>query len=168
VANPIYIATLGTVGDPSTRDWNNITFLTEAPRNRQDSGHVYNTLPMKYVIQAGLGHIINASHSIAYKGDGWTITIPTTNGDIVGKFNNKVDPIDATEGEDSHMFRGNNEKNQTISKLIDSSQNITICMKYLLVKIIGDLFQVMCLRYLFDQEERSKTEPGWWFTYDFR
>ena len=170
VANPRYIATLGTVGDPSTRDWNNITFLTAAPSKRQDIGHVYETLPMKYVIQAGLGHIINKPPTIAYDNDknrnGWTITIPTVEGDIEGKFNEKVDPIDAKEEEDSHMFRGNNEKNQTISKLINDSRKITTCMKYLLVKIIGDLFQVMCLRYLFDrEEERSKTEPGFTLKY---
>ena len=171
VANPRYIATLGTLGDPSTRDWKDMLFLMPGPLEKMDNGHQYKILPMRYVAQAGLAHIITAPPSIeynfAYKK--WTITIPINGGYIKGPFDSGANPIPIEL--DGKYFQGNNEKNAAISVMLNEAAvggafKLDECTKYLLIKIIGDLFQVMCILYLFHVEsERSKTEIGFTLKY---
>ena len=162
VANPRYIATLGTLGDPSTRDWKDMLFLMPGTPGKMDiPDHQYTTLPMRYVAQAGLAHIITEPPSITYSAAGWVIRIMTTKGLIEGNFDPFANPL-------NDFFKGNNEKNAAIREMLDGVPpfNLNECTKYLLIKIIGDLFQVMCILYLFHEESRkSKTQTGFTLKY---
>jgi hypothetical protein len=158
VSDPIFIITGGTLVDPSTRQTSgsNVKYvITHSTNNATDGEHIYNDLPRDYIRKLGMDTCINGNVTVQYRGNdnGWIVTVPTSfGGPIVGDFNDKCVP-------QMDEFKGNETKNIALSKLIKKKSynpSDTIeGMKYILIKEIGDTFQVMWLKHIFDQEAAS-------------